>query len=118
MAATKNHNQVVVLTKPLRSGKHLKQSWDVLAVVGATNRQQGRSLGVAQERSYQGMVGNFRCGSHGMKQGRIHTGGNHRGSIWPELVIAGVLVIEFVLGTGNHQLGLGQGPLLGFNSAR
>ena len=76
-------------------------------MVSAADRQQGRSLGIAQERSYQGMVGSLRCGGSGMKKDRIHAGGNNRGSIWPEFVIAGVLVVEFVLGTGNHQLGLG-----------
>jgi len=80
LTATKNQNQVVVFSKQFRSGKDLKQGWNVLAMVSAANRQQGRSLGVTQKWSYQRVVEGFSFPSNGVKQGRIHTGRNQPAS--------------------------------------
>ena len=51
-----------------------------------------------------------------METAGIHARRNHLGTIRLEPAVTGILLIRFLAGAGDHQIGMGQGELLGINA--
>ena len=123
LPAAQHQHQVVVLAEIVRTAEHFHQGRDVLAVVGATDRQHRRLGGIAQKRLQQRFDGGFVAVRIAVRFGRmelmgIHAGGNHPGLGHPKAAVASVLMLQFLTRAGDHQVGVGEGEFLGVDAPR
>jgi len=116
-----HQHQIVMALQDAGSAESLQQGGNVLAAVGTADRQERRTVGLLKLGLKMGLQSGARAlllhsGPGGIEAACVHPRWNHPGPLWPEASVMGILLLQFLKGTGDHKRSLGEGEFLGLDA--